>query len=132
MLRTLDLVLIVMMVAAAAFTYRVKHQAEQKLEDIHHLQAQIRLQEDTIDLLNADWSVLIQPARLQKLVGFYQPELQLETIQPQQIATLNDLPTYPKPEEPPVPTLLPVALPPVVASATPKAVDPVKTGSVVR
>lgn len=132
MLRTLDLVLIAAMVAAAAFTYRVKHQAEQKLEEIHHLQANIRLQEDTIDLLKADWSVLIQPARLEKFVKFYKPELQLETVRPQQIATLNELPTYPKPEQPPVPTLLPRALPPAVASAAPTKVDPTTTGSVVR
>ena len=132
MLRTLDLALIGAMVAAAAFTYHVKHQAEQELEKIHRLRAQIRLEEDTIDLLKADWAVLVQPARLQKLVGFYKPQLQLDTLQPQQIATLNDIPTYPKPEVPPVPTLLPLALPPLVASAAPPAVDPVKTGSVAR
>jgi hypothetical protein len=132
MLRTLDLALIGAMVAAAAFTYHVKHGAEQELDQIHRLRAQIRLEEDTIDLLKADWAVLIQPARLQKLVEFYKPQLHLETLQPQQIATLNDIPSYPKPENPPVPTLLPVAKPPLVASAVPPAVDPLKTGSVAR
>ncbi len=128
MLRTLDVALIGVMVAAAAFTYQVKQRAERQVEEIHQLEARIRLQEGTIDLLKADWSVLTQPSRLQKLITAYQSQLGLETIQPTQVATLNDLPSYPKPADPPVPSLSPNA-PPAVARAVPP-VDTTATGSV--
>ncbi|HET7413838.1 MAG TPA: hypothetical protein VFJ18_14375 [Pararhizobium sp.] len=133
MLRTLDVVLIAVMIAAAAFTYRVKHQAEEQVRAIRHLKAQIQLEKNTIDLLKADWSVLTQPARLQKLIAVYQSELNLQTIQPTQVATLNDLPDYPKPAAPPVPTASPEAppAPPAVARAKP-LMDMTATGSVVR
>ena len=39
------------------------------------IEAQIRFEEDTIDLLKADWSLLTQPSRLQKLAEIYQAEL---------------------------------------------------------
>lgn len=130
MLRTLDVVLIGVMVAAAAFTYQVKQRAERQVQEINHLEARIRLQENTIDLLKADWSVLTQPSRLQKLITAYQSQLDLQTIQPTQVATLNDLPSYPKPGDPPVPSPSPKA-PPAVAKAVPP-VDPTATGSVVR
>jgi hypothetical protein len=67
MLRTLDVVLVVAMVAAATITYQIKHAAEEKLAEVRELQAEIKLQEETIDLLEADWSLLNQPSRLQQL-----------------------------------------------------------------
>ena len=77
MLRTLDIVLIVVMTAAATVTYTIKHRAENKLEEVRRLDAAIKLEEDTIDLLRADWALLTQPNRLEKLVGLYQQDLQL-------------------------------------------------------
>ena len=130
MLRTLDVALIGVMVAAAAFTYQVKQRAERQVQEIDRLEARIQLQDNTIDLLKADWSVLTQPSRLQKLIAAYQSQLDLQTIQPTQVATLNDLPSYPKPAEPPVPSRPPKA-PPAVAKASPP-VDMTATGSVVR
>lgn len=130
MLRTLDVVLIGAMVAAAAFTYQVKQRAERQVAEIDRLQASIRLQDNTIDLLKADWSVLTQPSRLQTLITAYQSQLDLQPIQPTQIATLNDLPSYPRPDNPPLPSRSPKG-PPAVAKASPP-VDMTATGSVVR
>ncbi|TPW29283.1 cell division protein FtsL [Pararhizobium mangrovi] len=136
MLGKLDLVLIAAMVGAAAFTYRVKHHAEEQVAAINHLQREIRLEHDTIDLLNADWSVLTQPSRLQQLDEAFDAELNLKTIEPTQIATLNDLPDYPVPDNPPLPMAAPGR--PDVADGGGdavadllKSVDPVKTGSVI-
>ena len=72
MFRTSDIVLIAVMVSAAAFTYKTKHEAEDQLAAVHKIEAQIRYEEDTIDLLKADWSLLTQPSRLQKLAEIYQ------------------------------------------------------------
>ncbi|MCY0096021.1 cell division protein FtsL [Hoeflea ulvae] len=92
MLRTLDLVLVGAMIAAATVTYQIKHAAEEKLEDVRELQAEIRLQEETIDLLEADWSLLNQPSRLQRLSTAFETELGLRPIEPEQMAQPDELP----------------------------------------
>lgn len=92
MLRSLDIVLIVVMTAAATVTYTIKHQAENKLEEVRKLEAGIKLEEDTIDLLRADWALLTQPNRLEKLVGVYQKDLQLAPTDPTQLARPEELP----------------------------------------
>jgi hypothetical protein len=100
MLRTLDIVLIVVMTAAATVTYTIKHQAENKLEEVRKLEAGIKLEEDTIDLLRADWALLTQPNRLEKLVDVYQQDLQLAPTASTQIARPEELP-MPRADLPP-------------------------------
>lgn len=97
MFRTTDVVLIAAMVAAAGFTYKTKHDAEQRLNHIGKLERQIRYEEDSIDLLKADWSLLTHPVRLQKLAESYQDQLKLESVQPRQIAGLEAIPLKPPP-----------------------------------
>lgn len=103
MLRTLDIVLIVIMTAAAAVTYTIKHQAENKLEQVRRLDAAIKLEEDTIDLLKADWALLTQPNRLERLVTAFTSDLQLVPTPPTQLARPEELPMLradlPQPEE---------------------------------
>lgn len=95
MFRTSDIVLIAVMVSAAAMTYKIKREAEEQRAQVHYLQAQIRTEEDTIDLLKADWSLLTQPARLQKLADIYKAQLDLEPVDGHQFVTLDDLPARP-------------------------------------
>ncbi|PDQ19399.1 hypothetical protein CN311_19650 [Mesorhizobium sanjuanii] len=95
MFRTSDIVLIAVMVSAAALTYKTKREAEEQLAAVHKIQAQIRYEEDTIDLLKADWSLLTQPARLQKLTEIYKSQLGLEPVNARQIVGLDDLPAKP-------------------------------------
>lgn len=92
MLRPLDVILIVAMTAAAAVTYQIKHNAENTMAEVRRLRAEIHLEKQTIDLLEADWSLLNQPGRVQRLAENFKEELQLETLQPDQIATLDELP----------------------------------------
>ena len=68
MLRTFDIILFVAMVAAATVTYQIKHHAENKLAEVRRLRAEVHLEKQTIDLLEADWSLLNQPGRVQHLV----------------------------------------------------------------
>jgi hypothetical protein len=93
--RTSDIVLIAVMVSAAAFTYKTKHEAEDQLSVVRKLEAQIRFEEDTTDLLRADWSLLTQPSRLQKLSEIYQAELLLQPIEAHQFVGLAELPAKP-------------------------------------
>ena len=92
MFRTSDVILIGVMVAAAGLTFKIKYDAELKFEEVRRLEAEIRTERDTIDVLEADLSVLTQPSRLQKLVDVYSEELQLRSVEPDQIGSLESLP----------------------------------------
>ncbi|MGF6256591.1 cell division protein FtsL [Ensifer sp. LBL] len=92
MLRTFDIVLIVVMTAAATVTYTIKHRAENKLEEVRRLDVAIKLEEDTIDLLRADWALLTQPNRLERLVGAFGADLQLVPTPSTQLAQPQELP----------------------------------------
>ncbi|MBO9124763.1 MULTISPECIES: cell division protein FtsL [unclassified Rhizobium] len=92
MLRTFDLVLVGVMTAAAAVTYTIKHRAELKLEEVHRLEAEIKLEKDTIDLLKADWALQSQPNRLERLVNNYNSELQLQPTVSTSLVHAKELP----------------------------------------
>lgn len=92
MLRSFDLVLIGVMTAAAVVTYTIKHRADDKLQEVRRLETEIRLEKDTIDLLKADWALLTQPNRLERLMKAYQSELQLVPTAPTQLAMPQELP----------------------------------------
>ena len=92
MFRTTDMILIAVMVAVAAFTYRTKHETEGTMREIVRLDRQIKLEEETIDILKADWALLTQPHRLQKLADAYETQLHLKPIEPGQIVEMSDIP----------------------------------------
>jgi len=92
MFRTLDIILVVVMTAVAAVTYTIKHQAELKLEEVRKIEAEIKLERDTIDLLRADWALVTQPSRLTKLIETYKDELQLAPTESTQIVQPSELP----------------------------------------
>ncbi len=92
MLRTFDIVLVGVMTAAAAVTYTIKHRAELKLEEVHRLEAEIKLEKDTIDLLKADWALQSQPNRLERLVNNYNSELQLQPTVSTSLVHAKELP----------------------------------------
>ena len=116
MIRTLDVVLALAMIAAAMITYQIKHDAEEKLDAVKALQADIRHEEETIDLLEADWALLNQPPRLQSLTTAFEEQLGLKPIDPRQMATTDELPGRAS------------DFPPPVAEATPDS--SIATGSV--
>jgi len=93
--RTTDIVLIAVMVAGAAFTYNTKHQVEAQLAEVRKVEARIRFEEDSLTILKADWSLLTQPARLQKLTELYREELQLVPLDAHQIVRVDEVPARP-------------------------------------
>ena len=92
MLKTFDIVLIGVMTAMAAVTYTIKHRAELKLEEVHRLESEIKLEKDTIELLKADWALVVQPNRLERLVNNYNDELKLQPTLSTAIVQPNELP----------------------------------------
>lgn len=118
MFRTSDMILITVMVGAAAVTYQIKHRAENVLADIRSIDRQIRLEKDSIDILHAEWSLLTQPSRLQRLSEAFQGELELQPLDPNQIGTVADIPEKS------------LAIEDILAEQGPSGPDPVQTGGV--
>lgn len=94
MIRTFDVILIAAMAGAAAVTYQIKHHAENKQEEVQRLENEIRLEQDTIELLKADWALLTQPNRLERLTRVYAAELKLQPTAPTQLAKPVELPMF--------------------------------------
>lgn len=92
MLRTIDILMVGLLLGGAAFTYKIKHDSEVAIERVAELERKIKSEQDAIDVLLADWSLLTSPARLEKLVAKYREELGLEEIVSTQLGSLNEVP----------------------------------------
>jgi hypothetical protein len=92
MFRTFDIILIVIMTVAATITYSIKHEAETVLDSVHKLDAEIKLERDTIDLLKADWALATQPNRLARLAETFKSDLKLQPTDSTQIVQPQELP----------------------------------------
>jgi hypothetical protein len=100
MLKTLDVLLIVLMLGAAAWTFGNKYQVETLESQVMALDRKIALERETIQLLEADWSLLNQPRRMEQLAEAFTADLQLVPIAPEQIVRPDELPSAPLPPEP--------------------------------
>ncbi|KAA0972577.1 hypothetical protein FPY71_05725 [Aureimonas fodinaquatilis] len=100
MLRPLDIVLVAVMLGAATWTFSIKHEAEAVEEALRDVDRRIGLERDTISLLEADWSLLNQPYRLQRLANAFSSDLSLVPITPEQIVGPEELPSEPVPVMP--------------------------------
>lgn len=100
MFRIIEIVLIVLVLVATVQTFRIKSMSENSSDEIRKLQAQIRDHEGAIDLLEADWSLLNQPNRVQNLVEAFRQQLQLDVTEAEQIVAPSELPRI-KPEPDP-------------------------------
>lgn len=106
MFKFFEMTLIALVLMATVRTFYIKAETEDLAADIRQLEAQIQDHEGAIDLLNADWSLLNQPNRVQNLVGAFQEQLQLDVTEPEQIVQSSELPRL-KPE--PDPDIDPIA-----------------------
>lgn len=95
MLKTIDIILVALMVSAAAWTFKVKYEAEALEAQVVAFDRKAQLERETISLLDADWSLLNQPDRLQRLAEAFKADLALEPLTPQQIIEPNELPVVP-------------------------------------
>ena len=82
MLKTIDIVLIAVMISAAAWTFKIKYEAELIDDQIQVTERKASLERETISLLEADWSLLNQPDRLQRLAEAFKADLALEPLKP--------------------------------------------------
>lgn len=95
MLRMLNFLLIGLMLIGAAVVYDFKYQAEKAATSVSKINRKIDAERDAIAMLKAEWSLLNQPKRLQDLVQRHRNYLELDPLDPTQIATLDDIPFKP-------------------------------------
>ena len=95
MLKTFDIVLVALMLCATAWTFGVKHEAGLLEDQLRLVEREIAHERDTIALLEADWSLLNQPYRLQRIAAAFEDELGLRPFAPEQIVAPDELPAQP-------------------------------------
>ena len=88
MIKIINAGLVVCVLVAAFFIYSLEHSTRGLERDIAKLQNGITDQREAIKLLNAEWSNLSQPQRLQKLA---QDNLKLQPEKAEQVVKLEDL-----------------------------------------
>lgn len=100
MSRYTNVILAIGVLAAAAAVYDMKHDAERSAEHVAALQRQIQEERSQLQLLRAEWSLLNDPSRLQRLVERYNEHLQLQPLSVEQITRIEDVPVKPVQLEP--------------------------------
>ena len=97
-MRLLNVLVIVCLVLAAAYVYRIKFDSTVQAERVAKLRSEIRRERDAVAALRAEWAKLDNPARVQ---GLAKRHLSLRSLEPTQIDALDRLPERPPQIVPP-------------------------------
>lgn len=98
--RYLNILFILAVVIGAATVYDLKLAAKKSASHVAELQRQLDAEREAIQHLKAEWSMLNQPERLQRLVERYNDYLQLQPLAVEQIVVPEELPARPVMLEP--------------------------------
>lgn len=96
MIRTLNLVTLALTVTICFGLYKITNETRGADRELSRVNASIAAEQETIDVLQAEWSLLVQPARLQELSGRY---LALQAVSATQISTIDRIPYRTTPDE---------------------------------
>ncbi len=89
MVKVFNAFLVVCLLVSAFFLYSLEHSTRGLERQIAKMKTGISNERESIKLLNAEWSSLTRPERLQKLA---EDQLKLKPLTASQIVTLADLP----------------------------------------
>ncbi|NND50418.1 MAG: hypothetical protein HKN60_09230 [Rhizobiales bacterium] len=92
MIRFVEVMMIAATIVVAIALYAVKYDTGNLARGIDELNRQIAQEREAIGILRAEWSLLNQPERIQKLADKH---LKLEPVSAAQIKTLADVPDMP-------------------------------------
>ena len=92
MTRLLNLCVIALLVAAAAYVYKIKFESTREAQRLAKLRMEISREHDAIATLRAEWAKLDNPGRIQTLA---QRHLSIRTLDPKQYSALDRLPPRP-------------------------------------
>lgn len=88
----MDILFIGLLLAGAAFTYKIKHDSEVAIERVAKLEREIKKEQELTDILKADWALQVSPKRLEILVEKYRGELGLDVLKSENIGGLEQVP----------------------------------------
>ena len=103
MLKTINVILVGLMLGGAGVVYLMKYDSERAAGRIAKLQHGIIEKRQEIATLKAEWSVLNQPRRIQELVEKYRSYLELDALDPNQVASIDEIPFRPAAKADPMP-----------------------------
>ena len=92
MMRTVNIILVGLMLGGAGVVYLLKYDSERAAGRIAKLQHAIVEKRQGIAALRAEWSQLNQPKRIQELVEKYSSYLDLAALDPNQVASIDEIP----------------------------------------
>ncbi len=88
MIRLVNLAAILITLTASYALYRMKYEATDYSRQVIDLREEIAAERDLINVLEAEWSYLNEPQRIQRLADQY---LELQTLDARQIVTFQEL-----------------------------------------
>ncbi len=91
MIRRIDVFFVLLVLVVVSSTYVLKYGSEIEHDNIAKLNREIKIEREATDILEANWSLLTDPARIQRLTSRYQDELGLEELLPKQVTDLNNI-----------------------------------------
>jgi cell division protein FtsL len=103
MIRILNFVVVGCMIVAAVVVYEVKYQSTYKAQAVVRLNGEIRSEREKIATLNAEWSRLAAPVRIQTLAERY---LGMKALDVSRIDDFSALPEKPGPTGDPLGDLI--------------------------
>ena len=93
MIRLLNILAVVALVASAIYAYSVKYDTLYQAGQVSKLKSGLHKERQAIAVLRAEWQLLTRPDRLQAAVSRH---LALEPIGTEHLARLSDLPNRPE------------------------------------
>ena len=88
-MRLLNICVLILLVAAAAYVYEIKFESTLRAERVAKMRGDVQRERDAIAALRAEWATLENPARIQGLVRRH---LQLLPNEATQYDSLDNLP----------------------------------------
>lgn len=98
MLRLMHVAVICVLVAAAAYVYKIKFDSAAQAERVAKVRREIHKERDAIALLRAEWAKLDNPARIEELAKRH---LALQPVEARQFDDIGRLPPRPPQIVPP-------------------------------
>lgn len=89
MIQALNLATLALTIALCFGLYKITNETRQAQRDLRTIEHAIEAERETVDVLRAEWSHLVRPARLEDLS---ERHLALQSISATQIATIDRIP----------------------------------------
>ena len=99
-MRLVNLIVVVALVLAAAWVYKIKFDSTVQAERVARLRTEIRRERESVAALRAEWSKLDNPARIQGLARRHLSLVPMDAVQVESAARLPDRPPAINPPDP--------------------------------